>query len=221
MILSYDSSQKLVYGVIVALLVFLLWNNLDTRTESFAGGFLKIEEHLNEPIHMLAFMASDSGMKRIYIGGSKKYANRLDDVHYMTYHDCSYNISKENLTTEFKSYSLKVKKIDVKKPELGYTMFVLNKQVMVDEKGLLFVKQANTKIDHAGVPLAMDILPDVQFDKGGYKMKLIGTDSYFVITVDDDSGFGIVGFYGKASTGMVVYFTVIKEDMVSDTRFCE
>lgn len=211
--------QTIVYGIIVVMLLLLLVDDVET----FKAGFLDIFTHMNVPVHMLSFMSTDAGVKRVYIGGSPKNGESYE-TYYLSYHDCSFNISKDTLKEEFEHYTIVMREID-KRTSLGYTMFIRAKgktnQVYVDDKGLLYLKKDHKTNPPGGVPIEIDIMKDTTIDKGGFIMKRMGTDNYFVITQDGGKGTGLIGFYGTRDEAMIVYFTDVIKEMLSDTRFCE
>ena len=220
--MSRDIARNVIY-VLIAMMLFLLFGCRDD-VEPFKGGFLDIREHLNVPMHMLSFLTTDVGTKRVYIGAGPKNTSRYE-THHLTYHDCSFNIDKDNLLEEFKHYALVVKQIDARKPELGYTMFVRanakHEQVFIDADNVLYLEKKGKLNPKDGKPVAFEIIEDTLLAKGGFVMKLIDSDKFFVMNDDDGSGHGLVGFYGTKEESMIVYFTELIKEMISETRFCK
>ena len=222
--MSRDIARNIIYVLIVVMLIMMLFGCRDGKVESFKGGFLDIREQLNVPVHMLSFMTTDVGTKRVYIGAGPKNAGRYETYH-LTYHDCSFNIDKDVLQEEFKHYALVVKEIDKRKPELGYTMFVRanskHEQVFVDSKGLLYLEKKGKKNPEDGKPVAFEVYDDEIIGKGGFVLKLMDSEQFFVMNDDDGTGHGLVGFYGTSDDAMIVYFTDLIKEMISETRFCK
>jgi hypothetical protein len=221
--MSRDIARNFIY-VLIAMMLFSLLFGCRDGVEFFKGGFLDIREHLNEPVHMLSFMTTDVGTKRVYIGAGPKNARRYETYH-LTYHDCSFNIDKKLLEDEFKHYALVVKEIDKRKPELGYTMFVRanakHEQVFVDSKGLLYLEKKGRVNPEDGKPVAFEVYDDEIIGKGGFVLKLMDSDAFFVMNDDDGTGHGLIGFYGTSDDAMIVYFTDLIKEMISETRFCK
>lgn len=221
---SRDITRNIIYALIATMLFLFLFGGSGCEVEPFKGGFLDIRERTNVPVHMLSFMTTEVGTKRVYIGAGPKYGARYE-THYLTYHDCSFNIDKDILAEEFRHYSLVVKQIDARKPELGYTLFVRanakHEQVFVDSKGLLYLKKEGKMNPEDGKPVAFEIFVDDTIGKGGFVLKLAGSDAFFSMNKDDGSGHGIVGFHGTSDEAMVVYFTELIKEMISETRFCK
>lgn len=221
--MSRDIARNIIYVLIVVMLIYLLFG-CRGGVEPFKGGFLDIRSHSNVPVHMLSFMTTDVGTKRVYIGAGPKNSGRYETYH-LTYHDCSFNIDKDILQEEFKHYAIVVKAIDARKPELGYTMFIRanakHEQVFVDSKGLLYLKKEGRVNPEDGKPVAFEIIEDTLLGLGGFVLKLVDSDAHFVLNDDDGSGHGLVGFYGKRDEAMIVYFTELIKEMISETRFCK
>ena len=222
--MSRDIARNIIYVLIVVMLIMMLFGGSGCEVESFKGGFLDIRSHMNVPVHMLSFMTTDVGTKRVYIGAGPKNAGRYETYH-LTYHDCSFNIDKELIEEEFKHYALVVKEIDARKPELGYTMFVRanakHEQVFVDSKGFLYLEKKGRVNPKDGKPVAFEIIEDTLLGLGGFVLKLVDSDAYFVVNEDDSKGHGLVGFYGAHEDAMIVYFTDLLKEMISETRFCK
>ena len=222
--MSRDIARNIIYVLIFMMLFMMLFGGSDCEVEPFKGGFLDIREQLNVPVHMLSFMTTDVGTKRVYIGAGPKNTGRYETYH-LTYHDCSFNIDKDVLQEEFKHYALVMKEIDKRKPELGYTMFVRanakHEQVFVDSKGLLYLEKKGRVNPEDGKPVAFEVYDDELIGKGGFVLKLLDSDAFFVMNDDDGTGHGLVGFYGTSEDAMIVYFTELIKEMISETRFCK
>lgn len=199
--------------VIFALLVLLFVDKF-CNVEGFEGGFLDVVERVNKPVHMLAFMGTDVGTKRVYIGGSPTNARRYSK-HFLTYHDCNFHVTKESLDEEFGHYTFVFKRRGTKY-YLTLRVDGVDKEVF-SENDMLLVRRGGE--DH-GIPVTFDIEKDTTYNKGGFVLKL-SDDKYFACSKDTGSGFGEVGFFGTKDEAIIVYFTDIRKNMVSDTRFCK
>lgn len=203
--------------MIFALLI-LLFVNTFCNVEGFKGGFLDVFEHVNKPVHMLAFISTDVGTNRVYIGGSPRNAGRYAH-HYLTYHDCNFHISKETLDEEFRHHMFVVKTRG-KRHYLALRVKGVDKEVFVDDENMLLVRRGDEDV---GSELTFDIEKDKTINKGGYVLKRVvdGEERYLVCTNDTGKGYGRVGVYGTREEAIVVYFTDILKNMVSETRFCK
>lgn len=202
--------------VVIFALLMLLFVDKFCNVEGFKGGFLDVFEHVNKPAHMLAFIATDVGTKRVYIGGSPRNARRYSK-HYLTYHDCNFHITKESLDEEFRHYTFVLKRRG-KKYYMALKVAGVDREVFSEDDKLLIRRGDETH----GTSVTFDIEKDTRYNKGGYLLRLTGDeDKYFVCEKDDGKGFGQVGFFGTRDEALVVYFTDIMKNMVSETRFCK
>jgi hypothetical protein len=85
----------------------------------------------------------------------------------------------------------------------------------------LYLKKDGRKNPEDGKPVAFEVYDDEIIGKGGFVLKLVDSEQFFVMNDDDGTGHGLVGFYGTSDDAMIVYFTELIKEMISETRFCK